>query len=444
MMWSAICRGAGVGPDARIGSRASRPSAYAGDASDISVRSTSDRRTRHSRPTRTARSRPVLIQMRTVAGWIFSSALTCGTVSHGSSPAIGVLEIASGIECGDGLRREIYQLGKSEHRRAHNGGILRRGTAASQMDDQSGKVIDGTARARHWRRSRTETRGEDRETEVRSDAPKGFAASLLVPANMLDGVPPDIADVSTAATGSAQHGTSEEDGHRAEDASAAAPDHRNPFLMPEAEAAVIRAPAKRRFGRLTTRAVITRRIAWPAFLTRPLAGRPRATRRGLLAVVAVSAGAAVITDIAVHAGAPSRSEPTQSTKSAAAIASLDRLGGASLQIRLRPAQRSRNRASKGHTNRVHRPPSHQTLVSRVTAVAARYTTPPTRTSGTTSTSAPAVQAGSTTSSGASSGPGSTASSTPTESSSRPTASHHATTQAFGAGGALGPGSSPDG
>ena len=178
----------------------------------------------------------------------------------------------------------------------------------------------------------------------------------------------------------------------AEDASAAAPDHRNPFLMPEAEAAVIRAPAKRRFGRLTTRAVITRRIAWPALLTRPLAGRPRATRRGLLAVVAVSAGAAVVTDIAVHAGAPSRSEPTQSTKSAAAIASLDRLGGASLQIRLRPAQRSRNRASKGHTNRVHRPPSHQTLVSRVTAVAARYTTPPTRTSGTTSTSAPAVQA----------------------------------------------------
>ena len=181
------------------------------------------------------------------------------------------------------------------------------------MDDQSGKVIDGTARARHWRRSRTETRGEDRETEVRSDAPKGFAASLLVPADMLDGVPPDIADVSTAATGSAQHGTSEEDGRRAEDASAAAPDHRNPFLMPEAEAAVIRAPAKRRFGRLTTRAVITRRIAWPALLTRPLAGRPRATRRGLLAVVAVSAGAAVITDIAVHAGAPSRSEPTQST-----------------------------------------------------------------------------------------------------------------------------------
>ena len=312
------------------------------------------------------------------------------------------------------------------------------------MDDQSGKVIDGTARARHWRRSQTETRADDRDTEVRSDAPKGFAASLLVPADMLDGVPADIADLSTAATVSAQDGTSEEDGRGAEGASAEAPEHRNPFLMPEAEAAVMRAPAKRGFGRLSTRAVITRLIAWPALLTRPLAGRPRATRRGLLAVVAVSACAAVVTDIAVHTGTHSRSDPTQSTQSAAAIASLDRLGGTSLQITLRPAQRSRNRASKGHTNRVRRPRSHQTLVSRVTAVAARYTTPPTRTSGTTSTSAPAVQGGSTTSSSGSSAAGSTASSTPTASSSRPTASRHATTQAFGAGGVLGPGSSPNG
>ena len=444
MMWSAICRGAGVGPDARLGSRASCPSAYAGDASDISVRSTSDRRTRHSRPTRTARSRPVLIQMRTVAGWIFSSALTCGTVSHGSSPASGVLEIASGIECVDGPRREIYQLGKSEHRRAHNGGILRGGTAASQMDDQSGKVIDGTARARHWRRSRTETRADDRETEVRSDAPKGFAASLLVPADMLDGVPGDIADLSTAATVSAQDGTTEDDGRGTDGASAEAPEHRNPFLMPEAEAAVMRAPAKRWFSRLTTRAVITRLIAWPALLTRPVAGRPRATRRGLLAVVAVSACAAVVTGIAVHTGTHPGSDPSQSTQSAAAIASLDRLSGTSLHIRLRPAQRSRIRPSKAHTNRASRPRSHQTLVSRVTAVAARYTTPPTRTSGTTSTSAPAVQGGSTTSSSGSSAAGSTASSTPTASSSRPTASRHATTQAFGAGGALGPGSSPNG
>jgi hypothetical protein len=354
------------------------------------------------------------------------------------------LEIASGIECVDGPRREIYQLGKSEHRRAHNGGILRRGTASSQMDDQSGKVIDGTARARHWRRSQTETRADDRDTEVRSDAPKGFAASLLVPADMLDGVPADIADLSTAATVSAQDGTSEEDGRGAEGASAEAPEHRNPFLMPEAEAAVMRVPTKRGFGRWTTRAVITRRIAWPALLTRPLAGRPHATRRGLLAVVAVSACAAVVTDVAVHIGAPSRSRPTQSTKSAAAIASLDRLSGTSLHITLRPTQRSRTRPSKPRSNRVSRRHSHPTAVSQATAVAARYTPPLTRPGGAASTSASTVEGGSTTSSAAASGAGSTTSPVSTASSSEPTAHRHSPTQAFGASGALGPGSSPNG
>ena len=148
--------------------------------------------------------------------------------------------------------------------------------------------------------------------------------------------------------------------------------------MPEAEAAVMRAPAKRRISRLGARAVITRLIAWPALLTRPVAGRPHAIRRGLLAVVAVSACAAVVTGIAVHTGTHAGSDPTQSTQSAAAIASLDRLSGTSLHITLRPAQRSRTRTSKAHTNRVRRPRSHPTLVSRATAVAARYTTPPTR------------------------------------------------------------------
>ena len=254
----------------------------------------------------------------------------------------------------------------------------------------------------------------------------------------------DVADLSIAATVSARDVSTEDDGRGTDGASAGASEHRNPFLMPEAEAAVMRAPAKRWFSRLGARAVITRLIAWPALLTRPAAARPHATRRGLLAVVAVSACAAVVTGVAVHTGTHPGSDPSQSTQSAAAIASLDRLSGTSLHIRLRPAQRSRIRPAKAHTNRAGRPRSHQTLVSRVTAVAARYTTPPTRTSGTTSTSAPAVQGGSTTSSSGSSGAGSTASSTPTASSSRPTASRHATTQAFGAGGALGPGSSPNG
>ena len=136
---------------------------------------------------------------------------------------------------------------------------------------------------------------------------------------------------------SAQGGTTEEDGRGTEAASTEALEHRNPFLMPEAEAAVMRAPAKRRISRFGTRAVITRLIAWPALLIRPVAGRPHAIRRGLLAVAAVSACAAVVTGIAVHTGTHARSDPTQSTQSAAAIASLDRLSGTSLHITLRAA-----------------------------------------------------------------------------------------------------------
>ena len=49
-----------------------------GEASSSSARSTSERRTRQVRPARTAASRPLLTQARTVAGWSFSSSLTCG------------------------------------------------------------------------------------------------------------------------------------------------------------------------------------------------------------------------------------------------------------------------------------------------------------------------------------------------------------------------------
>jgi hypothetical protein len=116
MMWSAIRRGAGVRDDTLSRSRGNSPSCspYAGDASDISARSTSDRRTRHSRPTRTARRRPPLIQARTVAGWIFNSAPTCCTVSHGSSPGTGRLEMLSAIQHFDARTRRIYHLGTHE------------------------------------------------------------------------------------------------------------------------------------------------------------------------------------------------------------------------------------------------------------------------------------------------------------------------------------------
>src|SRR5205085_520792 len=70
---------------------------YAGEASAISARSTSERRTRHSRPARTAARRSVLIHLRSVAGWSFSSSLTCWTVSHGSRSEADVAVLGAGI-----------------------------------------------------------------------------------------------------------------------------------------------------------------------------------------------------------------------------------------------------------------------------------------------------------------------------------------------------------
>lgn len=54
------------------------------------------------------------------------------------------------------------------------------------MDREPENVIDGTARAHQWRRSRPKTvAGAPDSGEVRSDAPKSIAGSLLVPAELL-------------------------------------------------------------------------------------------------------------------------------------------------------------------------------------------------------------------------------------------------------------------
>lgn len=53
------------------------------------------------------------------------------------------------------------------------------------MDDRQGDVIDGTARARHWRH-RGKLPASAEGAESRSEAPKSIAASLLVPAEMFE------------------------------------------------------------------------------------------------------------------------------------------------------------------------------------------------------------------------------------------------------------------
>jgi hypothetical protein len=55
------------------------------------------------------------------------------------------------------------------------------------MDEHPGKVIDGTARARHWRRSQPGSTEESHVASEHSEAPKSIASSLLVPPALLDG-----------------------------------------------------------------------------------------------------------------------------------------------------------------------------------------------------------------------------------------------------------------
>jgi hypothetical protein len=113
MMWSAICRGAGVRGNAAGASleEADEEASwrrYAGEALDSSARSTSERRTRQVRPARTAARRPDLTHARTVAWWSFSSSLTWGTVSHGSSSGVGA--VFSDIERFEDSTSVVYHL----------------------------------------------------------------------------------------------------------------------------------------------------------------------------------------------------------------------------------------------------------------------------------------------------------------------------------------------
>ena len=84
------------------------------------------------------------------------------------------------------------------------------------MEDESGKLIDGTARAHQWRRSRSGSARAD-GPETRSAAPKSIAASLLVPAEMLGPAASPGSDAAHIASAT-------------DEVSA----HINPFLMPEA------------------------------------------------------------------------------------------------------------------------------------------------------------------------------------------------------------------
>lgn len=85
------------------------------------------------------------------------------------------------------------------------------------MDDQQGNLIDGTARARQWRRSRPKPGAAQEGDAGYSDAPKSMAGSLLVPAELLA---LEVTDPGAARAVEAPK------------AAGAAPEHVNPFLAP--------------------------------------------------------------------------------------------------------------------------------------------------------------------------------------------------------------------
>ena len=182
------------------------------------------------------------------------------------------------------------------------------------MDDQHGNVIDGTERARQWRRSRTKSGTAAESTETRADAPKSIAGSLLVPAEMLSSaIPPDQhlngneQDRAAAPLPRANAGAGEP----------ASPEpgvHQNPFLVPEAARVEHRSRSTRRrmIAALlaSARGLISahrrssrplrRRVAMPRWL-----GELRLTR--LLALAALT-GAVVVT--AVIATRPNAAHPS--------------------------------------------------------------------------------------------------------------------------------------
>ena len=118
------------------------------------------------------------------------------------------------------------------------------------MDDQQGNVIDGTERARQWRRSRSKAAPENPgDGQGRSDAPKSIAASLLVPADMLEATLVAAEEASAAKAPSR-----DEQGGGPARPPADTELNVNPFLLPDAAAPSAQAPPARARIRSSIRA----------------------------------------------------------------------------------------------------------------------------------------------------------------------------------------------
>jgi hypothetical protein len=314
------------------------------------------------------------------------------------------------------------------------------------MDDQQGNVIDGTARARQWRRSRSKSPADVNGGEPHSEAPKSIASSLLVPADMLDGALVSAGEASPRGGAVGDAVVAEPPGATAVgEAFAAATSHDNLFLSPDA--AVVdptrrrstrrRAPALRR---LRNEAVARLRTVLEIRPSRPSFGVQRPRR--VVAVLGVAGLLAVIAVLVVDSATTSSSVSRSSTHTGS-VAELDRLKATVLSAvgrffaavpattRVRPAHARPARKRTIHT----RPRTHTaTRRSGTVPVTSSYTPPPTASSVTSSSGGA--------SSGVSASSGSAAS--PSTSDANPSSTSAGSTSAFGLSGVLGPGSSPNG
>ncbi len=320
------------------------------------------------------------------------------------------------------------------------------------MDDQQGNVIDGTERARQWRRSRSNARAGEEDGEPRSDAPKSIASSLLVPADMVhDAIAPTVGDRSSPGE---EIGPDDESADRASVPSGGATlegeEHRNPFLasahagagatgeavqsskrrsMFELSARIVGAGRRRRSVRPPRNllAAIPHRRARAITLARPVV-----VALGVLGLIAI--GVEVLTQT------QNGSVPVHSPGGSASAVPLDRWRPPLLSSVVNPLAGARTtRRPRG--DRAGRAPAHQASANPrkartptiTTAVPARYTPPSSPSSlASGSGSAPSHE---------SSGAAATSSAQPAA---QPSTASSRSTSAFGASGALGPGSSPNG
>jgi len=233
------------------------------------------------------------------------------------------------------------------------------------------------ARAREWRRSRSNARAGEEAAGPRSDAPKSIASSLLVPADMVQTA------ITTAPSATAPAGQDGAVGPHASDkadapsaaATVAREEHRNPFLAgADASAgAATGTPGRSWRARIWNPAVglaggVRRRVRTRHDL---LAATPRqrAIPRAKPIVVALGVLGLIAIGVEIIAPVLNSSAPVRSTPSAVRGNPLERVT---------PALLSALGTAVGETRRFHRPRqvrSRRVRAHRATATHPRARTP---------------------------------------------------------------------